>query len=160
MSRAEVGSKAPDFTLVDQDRKRVTLSDEIGSANIVLAFFPGAFSGTCTKEMCTLRDSMGQLNGLGAKVFGISTDTFFTLKAWGDHERLGFPLLSDYNKEAIAAFDVVNPDMIGLKNIAKRAVIVIDRNGTIRYRETLDDARNEPDYEKLRQALRQLEARN
>ena len=72
---AEVGSKAPDFTLVNQDREPVKLSDQIGKENIVLAFFPGAFSGVCTKEMCTLRDSMTQLNGLGAKVYGISTDT-------------------------------------------------------------------------------------
>src|SRR5712671_7221452 len=153
---AEVGSKAPDFTLMNQERQPVKLSDQIGSGNIVLAFFPGAFSGVCTKEMCTLRDSMGQLNGLGAKVFGISTDTFFTLKAWGDQQKLGFPLLSDYNKEAIGAYDVVNPDMIGLKNIAKRAVFVIDKGGIIRYREILEDARNEPDYDKLKQALAQL----
>ena len=153
---AEVGSKAPDFTLVNQEREAVKLSDQIGSGHIVLAFFPGAFSGVCTKEMCTLRDSMSQLNGLGAKVYGISTDTFFTLKAWGDQQKLGFPLLSDYNKEAIKAYDVVNPDMIGLKNIARRAVIVIDKAGVIRYREALDDARNEPDYEKLKQALTQL----
>ncbi len=153
---ADVGSKAPDFTLVNGDREQVKLSDQIGKGNTVLAFFPGAFSGTCTKEMCTFRDSMGQLSGLNAKVFGISTDTFFTLKAWGDQQKLGFPLLSDYNKDAIKAYDVVNPDMIGLKNIAKRAVFVIDKAGMVRYREILEDARNEPDYEKLRQALGQL----
>ena len=153
---ADIGSKAPDFTLMNGDREQVKLSDQIGSGNIVLAFFPGAFSGTCTKEMCTLRDSMSQFGGLGAKVFGISTDTFFTLKAWGDQQKLGFPLLSDYNKDVIKAYDVVNPDMIGLKNIAKRAVIVIDKGGVVRYREVLDDARNEPDYEKLRQSLTQL----
>jgi len=154
---AEVGSKAPDFTLVNQDREPVKLSDEIGKGSVVLAFFPGAFSGVCTKEMCTLRDSMTQLNGLGARVFGISADTFFTLKAWHDQQRLGFPLLSDYNKDAIKAFDVVNPDMVGLKNIAKRAVVVIDKSGVIRYREALDDARNGPDYGKLRDALATLE---
>jgi peroxiredoxin len=153
---ADVGSPAPDFTLKNQDREPVTLSQQLGSGAVVLAFFPGAFSGTCTKEMCTLRDSMSQLNGLGAKVLGISTDTFFTLKAWSDQQKLGFLLLSDYNKEAINAYGVVNPDMIGLKNIAKRAVFVVDKGGIIRYREVLDDARNEPDYDKLRQALTQL----
>src|SRR3954466_13148401 len=153
---AQVGDKAPDFTLVNQDRESVRLSDQLGAGSIVLAFFPGAFSGVCTKEMCTLRDSMNQLNGMGAKVFGISTDTFFTLKAWADQQKLGFPLLSDYNKETIGAYDVVNPDMIGLKNIAKRAVIVIDKGGVIRYREALDDARNEPDYGKLKDALGKL----
>jgi peroxiredoxin len=153
---ADVGSKAPDFTLTNQDREPVRLSDQFGKANLVLAFFPGAFSGTCTKEMCTLRDSMSQLNGLGARVYGISTDTFFTLKAWGDQQKLGFPLLSDYNKDAITAYDVVNPDMIGLKNIARRAVFVIDKSGVVRYREVLADARNEPDYEKLKAALAAL----
>ena len=152
---AEVGGRAPDFTLVNQDRQPMKLSDQIGSGSIVLAFFPGAFSGTCTKEMCALRDSMRQLKGLGAKVYGISTDTFFALKAWDDQQAFGFPLLSDYNKEAITAYGVMNPDMIGLKNIAKRAVIIIDKSGIIRYREVLDDARNEPDYEKLHQALKQ-----
>jgi peroxiredoxin len=153
---AEVGSKAPDFTLVNQERQPVRLSEQVGTGAIVLAFFPGAFSGVCTKEMCTLRDSMSQLNGLGAKVFGISTDTFFTLKAWSDQQQLGFPLLSDYNKDAITAYDVVNPDMVGLKNIARRAVFIIDKGGIIRYRESLDDARNEPDYEKLKAALKTL----
>lgn len=153
---AEVGSKAPDFTLVNQDREPVRLSDQIGSSSIVLAFFPGAFSNTCTKEMCTLRDSMSQLSSMGARLYGISTDTFFALKAWRDQQRLGFPLLSDYNKEAIKAFDVVNPDMVGLKNIARRAVVVIDKEGVIRYREALEDARNEPDYEQLKQALARL----
>jgi peroxiredoxin len=153
---AAVGSKAPDFTLVNGDREPVTLSNLIGRGSIVLAFFPGAYSGTCTKEMCTLRDTMSQLNELNATALGISTDTFFTLKAWGDQQQFGFPLLSDYNKEAITAYGVVNPDMIGLKNIAKRAVIVIDRGGIVRYREVLDDARNEPDYEKLRQELAKI----
>jgi len=153
---AEVGTKALDFTLMNQDRQPVTLSQQIGSGNIVLAFFPGAFSGTCTKEMCNLRDSLTQLEDLGAKVFGISVDTFFALKAWADQEKFGFPLLSDFNKEAIKLYDVVNPDMIGLKNIAKRAVIVIDKKGIVRYREVLEDARNEPNYDALRKALSDL----
>ena len=149
----EVGSKAPDFTLLNQDRERVTLSQELDKGNLVLAFFPGAFSGTCTKEMCSFRDTMGTFRNVKARVLGISTDTFFTLKAWGDQQHLGFPLLSDYNKEVITAYDVVNPDMIGLKNISRRAVFVIDKGGVVRYREVLDDARNEPDYAKLNEAL-------
>ena len=89
-------------------------------------------------------------------MLGISTDTFFALKAWGDQHKLNFPLLSDYNKEVIQKYGVVNPDMIGLKNIAKRAVFVIDRNGVVRHREVLEDARNEPDYGKVTQALASL----
>ena len=148
-----VGSKAPDFTLANQDRENVTLSQELGKGSVVLAFFPGAFSGTCTKEFCNLRDTMGGFKSVNAQVLGISTDTFFALKAWDDQQKLGFPLLSDYNKEVIHKYGVVNPDMIGLKNIAKRAVFVIDQGGVVRYSEVLEDARNEPDYAKLNEAL-------
>src|SRR4051812_11511204 len=138
---AGVGAPAPDFTLPDQDRTPVTLSTELKKGPVVLAFFPAAFSGTCTKEMCTFRDSMTDLNQLSANVVGVSTDTFFALKAWADAQHFTFPLLSDYNKTIISEYGVVNPDMIGLKDIAKRAVFVIDRRGIIRYREVLDDAR-------------------
>ena len=153
---AEVGSKAPDFTLVNEDRVNVTLNEELKKGSVVLAFFPGAFSGTCTKELCTVRDTMSTFNSMNARVLGISTDTFFALKAWADQQHFGFPLLSDYNKDVIKAYGVVNPDMIGLKNIAKRAVFVIDKSGVVRYREVLDDARNEPDYAKLNEALGSL----
>ena len=152
----DVGAQAPDFTLTNQDRKPVTLSEELTKGAVVLAFFPGAFSGTCTKEMCTFRDSTGDLDKVGANVLGVSTDTFFALKGWADAEKLNFPLLSDYNKEVIARYDVVNPDMVGLKNIARRAVFVIDRTGVVRHREILDDARNEPDYDKIKEALATL----
>jgi peroxiredoxin len=107
--------------------------------------------------MCTFRDSKGDLDRLLASVIGVSTDTFFALKAWADAQRFAFPLLSDYNKTIIGEYGVVNPDMIGLKNIAKRAVFVIDRHGIVRHREVLDDARNEPDYEKVRGALARLQ---
>ncbi len=149
----DVGSKAPDFTLPNQDRAAITLGDELKKGPVVLAFFPGAFSGTCTSEMCTLRDATADLNKVNAQVLGVSTDTFFALKAWADAQKFAFPLLSDYNKEVIAKYGVVNPDMIGLKNIARRAVFVIDRSGVVRHREVLDDARNEPDYAKLKQAI-------
>ena len=149
----DVGSKAPDFTLPNQDRQPVTLSEELKKGPVVLAFFPGAFSSVCTTEMCTFRDSSSELNQVGATVIGVSTDTFFALKAWADQQKFTFPLLSDYNREVLPKYGVVNPDMIGLKNIARRAVFVIDRGGVVRYREVLDDARNEPDYAKVKQAV-------
>lgn len=149
----DVGAKAPDFTLHNQDRQDVTLSEELKKGPVVLAFFPAAFSGTCQQEMCTFRDSMADLKKVSARVLGVSTDTFFALKAWGDQQKLDFPLLSDYNREVIPRYGVLNPDMIGMKNIAKRAVFVIDRSGIVRHREVLDDARNEPDYGKIKEAL-------
>ena len=144
----DVGSKAPDFTLTNQDREAVTLSGQKGRP-VVLAFFPAAFSSVCTKELCTFRDSLAQLNKARAQVYGVSVDTFFTLKAFQEQQKLDFPLLSDFNKQAIREYGVFNEDMIGLKGIAKRAVFVIDKDGIVRYREVLDDARNEPDYGKV-----------
>ena len=161
----KTGDTAPDFTASyltaadangRRDRKSVKLSEFKGQKNVVLAFFPAAFSGVCTKEMCTFRDSMAELNTVSAQVLGVSVDTFFALKAWADQQELNFPLLSDFNKTVIREYGVVNPDMIGLKDIAKRAVFVIDRSGTVRHREVLDDARNEPDYGKIRGALASL----
>jgi peroxiredoxin len=152
-----VGSKAPDFTLTNEERQPVRLSDQRGHP-VVLAFFPAAFSSVCTKELCTFRDSLARLNNAQAQVYGISVDTFFTLKAFHDAQKLTFPLLSDFNKDAIRAYGVFNEDMIGLKGIAKRAVFVIDKEGVVRYREVLDDARNEPDYDRVFAALARLNA--
>jgi len=152
----DLGAKAPDFTLHNQNREDVTLSEELKKGPVILAFFPAAFSGTCQQELCTFRDSMADFNKVSANVLGVSTDTFFALKAFADQQKLDFPLLSDYNKDVIRKYGVVNPDMIGLKDIAKRAVFVIDRGGVVRHREVLDDARNEPDYGKVKQALASL----
>ena len=152
----DVGAKAPDFTLPNQDREPVTLSEQLKSGPVVLAFMPAAFSSVCTTEMCTFTGSSSELNKVGAKVLGITVDTFFALKAWADSQKLGYPLLSDFNKTVIRQYDVVNPDMIGLKDIAKRAVFVIDRSGVVRHREVLDDARNEPDYQKVYDTLAAL----
>jgi len=155
---AEVGSIAPDFTLPDQDRRPVTLSEELKRGPVVLAFFPAAFSGTCTAEICTLRDRFGDLHGANATVIGVSVDTFFALKAWRDQQGIAFPLLCDFNKVVIREYGVVNPDMIGLHEVAKRSVFVIDRDGRVRHREVLDDARLEPNYDKMRDALAVLGA--
>jgi len=155
MSVIDVGAKAPDFTLTNQDREPVTLSALKGRP-VVLAFFPAAFSSVCTKELCTFRDSLSRLNAARAQVFGISVDTFFTLKAFQTDQKLTFPLLSDFNKTAIRDYGVFNEDMIGLKGIAKRAVFVIDKDGTVRHRQVLEDARNEPDYDKVFSALTAL----
>lgn len=152
----DVGTQAPDFTLIDDDRQPVTLS-ELRGAPVVLAFFPAAFSSVCQKELCTFRDSMARLNAAKARVFGVSVDTFFALKAFRDQQQLTFPLLSDFNKEVIRSYGVFNENMIGLKGIAKRAVFVIDKHGVVRYREVLDDARNEPNYEAVLNSVQTLQ---
>ena len=151
----DVGSKAPDFTLLNQDRQPVTLSQQKGRP-VVLAFFPAAFSSVCEKELCTFRDSMGQLGKANAQVFGISVDTFFALKAFSDQQKLTFPLLSDFNKQVIRDYGVFNEDMIGLKGISKRAVFVLDKDGVVRHSEVLEDARNEPNYQQVFDSLATL----
>jgi peroxiredoxin len=148
----DVGSQAPDFTLMNQDRQPVALSALRGRP-VVLAFFPAAFSSVCTKELCTFRDSLASLNKAKAEVLGISVDSFFALKAFQDSQKLTFPLLSDFNKQVIRDYGVFNEDMIGLKGIAKRAVFVVDKAGIIRHREVLEDARHEPDYQKVLAAV-------
>ncbi|HEY1913775.1 MAG TPA: peroxiredoxin [Vicinamibacterales bacterium] len=152
---AEVGSKAPEFSLTNQDRETVTLSGLKGQP-VVLAFFPAAFSSVCTKELCTFRDSIAQLGKAKAQVFGVSVDTFFTLKAFQDAQKLTFPLLSDFNKVAIRDYGAFQEDMIGMKGIAKRAVFVIDKDGIVRHREVLEDARNEPNYDAVFSTLAAL----
>ena len=151
----DVGSAAPDFTLPNQDREPVTLSARRGRP-VVLAFFPAAFSSVCIKELCTFRDRLPMLNLADAQVYGISVDTFFTLKAFQNDQQLTFPLLSDFNKQVIRDYGVFNEDMIGMKGIARRAVFVIDKAGIVRHSEVLADARNEPDYEKVFSALDEL----
>src|SRR6059036_2528792 len=103
----DVGSKAPDFTLISDDRQPVTLSALRGRP-VVLAFFPAAFSSVCTKELCTFRDSLARLNAAKAQVLGVSVDTFFTLKAFQADQKLTFSLLSDFNKQAIRDYGVFN----------------------------------------------------
>src|SRR3954463_2106411 len=151
----DVGSKAPDFTLMSQERQPLTLSAQRGHP-VVLAFFPAAFSSVCQKELCTFRDQLARLNHAHAQVYGISVDTFFSLKAFHDAQALTFPLLSDFNKQVIRDYGVYNEDMIGLHGIAKRAVFVIDKDGIGRHREGLEDARNQPDYGKVFSALSSL----
>src|SRR5438093_11956416 len=140
---------------MSDERQPVTLSTFRGRP-VVLAFFPAAFSSVCTKELCTFRDSLASLNRANAQVLGISVDTFFTLQAFKDVQKLTFPLLSDFNKQVIRDYGVFNEDMIGLKGIARRAVFVLDKDGVVRYREVLEDARNEPDYQKVYEAVAAL----
>ena len=153
---AAVGSKAPDFTLKNQDLQDVTLSAACGAQATGLAFFPAAFTSVCTKELCTFRDQLARLNQAKAQVFGISVDTPFTLKAFAKENGLNFPLLSDFNKDVIKAYGVYLEDLLGLKGLAKRAVFLVDRQGIIRHVEVTATPGNEPDYAKLNAAIAAL----
>ncbi len=153
----EVGNKSPDFQLPDQDRKHRALKDFSGKKT-VLAFFPGAFTSGCTKEMCTLRDSMAALNGLNAQVVGISVNDPFTNKAFAEANNLQFPLLSDYARETVKRFNVFHEDFAGLKGYiaAKRSIFILDEEGTVRYRWVSEDPGKEPNYEEIKNALAKI----
>jgi len=143
----EVGQKAPDAQLYDIERKPFKISDLKGKTTVLL-FFPGAFTGTCTKEMCTFRDSMSKYNNLNANVVGISVDSPFSLKGFKNANNLDFPLLSDYTRGAVNAFGVLLNDFGGLPGYtaAKRAVFVLDKDQEVRFKWIGDTPGNEPDY--------------
>ena len=153
----EVGQTAPEFSLYDQDLKERSLGEFKGK-NVVLAFFPGAFTGTCTTEMCALRDRADQFSSLNAQVLGIGVDSPFVQKAWADVNNLNFPVLSDFNRQVVNQYDVAFPNLAGLQGyiVADRAVFVVDKEGVVRFKWLGPSLTSEPDYEELRQALEQL----
>jgi peroxiredoxin len=157
-NQIEVGDQAPDFTLPDTDLKPRTLKDFLGQ-KIVLAFFVGAFTSVCTKEMCAFRDSMARLIDLKAQVIGISVNDPFANKAFAEKNRLPFLILSDYNREIIKTYGVETPDFAGLKGytVAKRSIFIVDKNGLVRYVWTTEDPAIEPDYAEIEQALEKIE---
>jgi len=153
-NKIKVGDKAPDFTLPDTDKKPRSLKEFLGQ-KVVLAFFVGAFTSTCTKEMCEFRDSMDRLTDLKAQVIGISVNDPFSNKAFAEKNRLPFPVLSDYNRETIRMFGLEMQDFAGLKGytVAKRSIFILDPNGFVRYVWVSEDPAVEPNYQEIEIAL-------
>ena len=153
----DVGQPAPEFSLYDTDRGRRSLGEFKGK-NVVLAFFPGAFTGTCTTEMCALRDRADQFNSLNAQVLGISVDPPFSQKVWAENNELNFPVLSDFNREVVNLYDIALQDLAGLEGYvaAKRAVFVLDKGGVVRYKWVAPAPGNEPLYDEIEEALDRL----
>ncbi len=154
---AEVGDKAPDFELLDVDRNKRSLSEFSGS-KLVIAFYPGAFTSVCTREMCALRDSLTRFNEMNATVVGISVNDPFSNKAFSDQNQLNFPLLSDYARRAVTDYDVALEDFAGMNGYtaAKRSVFIVDGEGTIRYKWVSEDPGVEPDYDEIAEKLRDI----
>lgn len=157
MPEVQVGELAPDATLVGWDRRPVSLRSLMGQP-LVLAFFPAAFTQTCTREMCAFRDALGEFNRLQAKVVGISVDLPFALKAFADQLGLNFPLLSDYGREAVGAFGVEDPRPFAgvFPGLARRAVFVLDPEGRVVYRWVSEDPKVEPPYDEIHAAVAHL----
>ncbi|MGO8805256.1 MAG: redoxin domain-containing protein, partial [Candidatus Bathyarchaeia archaeon] len=148
---------ATDFTLPDINLKQRSLKEFLGQ-KIVLAFFVGAFTVTCTKEMCEFRDSMARLTDLKAQVIGISVNDPFSNKAFSEKNRLPFPVLSDYNRNVVKAYGLELLDFSGLKGytVAKRSIFILDMNGIVRYVWVSDNPAVEPNYVEIQKALEQI----
>jgi peroxiredoxin len=154
--KIEIGQVAPDFTLYDSAKNKVTLSDMRGQ-NVLLLFFPLAFTSTCTAELCSVRDNISFYNNVNAKVFGISVDSLQTLAKYKSEQALNFTLLSDFNKEVSSLYGSLY-EMFGynMKGVSKRSAFVIDKNGIVRYTEVLENANEQPNFKNITLSLETL----
>jgi len=156
-NQIKVGDKAPNFSLPDTDLKPRSLNEFLGK-KVVLAFFVGAFTSTCTKEVCEFRDSMARLIDLNAQVIGISVNDPFSNKAFAEKNRLPFPVLSDYMREVIKQWDLELPDFAGLKgySVAKRSIFILDEQGKVHYIWISQDPSIEPKYDEIQKTLEKI----
>ena len=150
-----VGAKAPDFTLFDADRKPRSLKEFAGK-KLILVFYPGAFTGVCTKEMCAIRDSLASFNAMAAQVVGISVDSPFANHAFADQNKLAFPLLSDHTREVSKSYCGVYDGFAGVTGYtaSKRSVFVLDAGGVVKYVWSTENPGVEPPYEEIGKALK------
>lgn len=148
-----IGQQAPDFILRDNEKNVVTLSEQKGK-NVLLLFFPLAFTSTCTKELCSVRDNLAMYNQMNVQVYGISVDSMFSLDKFKQEQNLNFPLLSDFNKVASTTYDTIYEtffnDMVG---VSKRSAFVIDEEGIVQYAEVLENAGEVPDFAAIKECL-------
>jgi peroxiredoxin len=154
-----VGSKAPDFTLKSKQTSGlvdVTLSQNFGKKNTVLLFFPAAFTGVCTKELCDISGGLSAYAGLNAEVIALSVDTPFAQEAWAQKEKITLTLASDLNKQVIKQYDVVFPMLAGVGDTAARAAFVIDKGGIVQYSEQTPTPKDLPDFDKVKATLAKL----
>lgn len=154
--KIETGQKAPDFVLYDSEKNKVGLSDFKGR-KVLLLFFPQAFTGTCTKELCSVRDNIADYNNVNAQVLGISVDSIFTLAKYKEEQKLNFPLLSDFNKEVSEDYGSLYDNFVfDMKGVSKRSAFVIDGEGIVRYAQVLENAADIPDFKAINAVLTSL----
>ncbi len=154
-----VGTKAPDFTLKSKQAAGlvdVQLSNNFGKKNTVLLFFPAAFTGVCTSELCDITAGLSQYSGMSADVIAVSVDTPFAQEAWAQKEKIGITLASDLNKTTTKAYDVLFPMLAGVGDTAARAAFVIDKAGVIQYAEQTPTPKDLPDFNKVKATLAKL----
>ena len=152
----KAGDQAPDFKLYNSEKEEVSLSDFRGS-NVVLLFFPQAFTGVCTTELCAMRDDIATYEGLNAQILAASVDSIFTLARFKEDQRLNFPLLSDFNKEVSQAYGTYYDEFVfGMRGVSRRSAFVIDEEGVVRYAEVLESAGDLPNFAAVKETLEQL----
>ncbi len=150
------GTKAPNFKLVNTNKQEVELQAQQGK-NVVLLFFPLAFTGTCTAELCSVRDNMAVYEQLDATVYGISVDSLFALGKFKEEQKFNFDLLSDFNREASTAYGCLYSEFVfGMKGVSKRSAFVVDKQGIIQYAEVLEKASDIPNFDSIKACLEQL----
>ena len=154
----QIGQEAPDFTLRDTEKNKVTLSEQRGK-NVLLLFYPLAFTSTCTKELCMTRDNIAAYNNLDAQVYGISVDSLFAQGKFKAEQNLNFPLLSDFNKTASTAYDTIYDHWFNdMDGVSKRSAFVIDKKGIVRYAEVLENAGDIPNFDAIQKCLETINA--
>ena len=154
----QVGQTAPNFSLYNSAKEKVSLSDFAGKSNVLLLFFPQAFTGVCTKELCAVRDDIARYNQSNAQVFGVSVDSVFTLAKFKEEQQYNFPLLSDFNKEVSEMYGSIYASFtdMGMKGVSKRSAFVIDKQGVIQYAEVLESAGDVPNFDAINDVLVRL----
>lgn len=156
MSGLEVGNEAPDFTLLEAPGKSVTLSEELQKGPVVLVFYPADFTSVCQEELCRFRDVLTDYNNMGANVLGVSVDGIFSHKAFKEANDIEYPLLSDWDKTVIKDYDIVHEDFVGMKEVAKRSVFVVDTDRTIVYVWVSEDLGKLPPFDDVKRAVTKL----
>lgn len=155
----EIGRPAPEFTLPrEPGGDPVRLADYRGESNVVLLFFPLAWSSVCTKELCSVRDDYDRYGRLDATVIGISVDSPFALQRWSEEQGFPFPLLSDFSRRASREYGALYDELMGLEGVSKRAAFVIDREGVLRHAEVLENAGEQPDFGAVEATLKSLQS--
>lgn len=152
----QIGQQAPAFKLFSSDKTELSLSDLKGK-KVIIHFFPQAFTGTCTTQLCTMRDNLAYYTGLNAEVLGISVDSVFTLAKFKEEQNYNFPLLSDFNKEVSKAYGALYDEFVfGMHGVSKRAAFVIDSNGIIQYAEVLESAGDLPNFDAIKKVVESI----
>jgi peroxiredoxin len=150
------GQLAPDFSLFNSEKTKISLADFKGK-NLVILFFPQAFTGVCTTELCSVRDNLNAYTSLNAEVVGISVDSIFTLAKFKEEQSYNFPLLSDFNKEISQAYGAFYDEFVfDMKGVSRRAAFVVDTDGTVQYAEVLESAGDQPNFDAIKATLAEL----